>query len=114
MQDLGAEVGELRGLFEADGLDAQGFGDDARIGGHDAVDVGPDFDGARVQAAADESGSVVRSAASKRGSDAFRVGADEAPQDGRLAGLHQRKHQREQLRFNRHLQAARPCRSASR
>ena len=64
VQDLGAEVGELGGLFKADGLDAQGVGADARIGGHDAVDVGPDFDGAGVEAAADEGGGVV---ASRRG-----------------------------------------------
>ena len=45
MQNLGAEVGQLGRLFKADDLDAQGVGADARIGGHDAVHVGPDLDG---------------------------------------------------------------------
>ena len=45
MQHLGAEVGQFRGLFKADDLDAQRVGADARIGGHDAVHVGPDLDG---------------------------------------------------------------------
>ena len=53
MQDLRAEVGELGSLFKADGLDAQRVGADARVGGHDAVDVGPDLDGSGVEAAAD-------------------------------------------------------------
>ena len=72
VQDLGAEVGELGGLFKADGLHAQRLGDDARIGGHDAVDVGPDLDGAGVQRAADEGGGVVGAAAAERGGDAVR------------------------------------------
>ena len=44
-------------------------GHDARVGGHDAVDVGPDFDGAGVEAAADERGGVVGAAAAERGGD---------------------------------------------
>ena len=47
VQHLGAEVGELGCLFEADGADAERVGADARIGGHDAVHVGPDLDGLR-------------------------------------------------------------------
>ena len=45
MQNFCAEVGQLGGFFKADDLDAQGVGTDARVGGHDAVHVGPDFDG---------------------------------------------------------------------
>ncbi len=71
MQHLGAEVGEFGGLFEADGLHAQGLGHDARVGGHDAVDVGPDLDGAGVESAADERRGVVAAAAAERGGDAL-------------------------------------------
>ena len=45
VQDLGAEVGQLGGFLKADDLDAKRIGADARVGGHDAVHVGPDFDG---------------------------------------------------------------------
>ena len=65
VQHLGAEVGELGGLFEADGPHAQGIGADARVGRHDAVDVGPDLDGFGVEAAADERGGEIRSAAAQ-------------------------------------------------
>ena len=55
VQHLGAEVGELGGFFKADDLDAQCIGADARIAGHDAVDVGPDFDGVGGERAAEQS-----------------------------------------------------------
>ena len=54
MQHLGAEVGQLGGLLKADDLDAQSIGADARIGGHDAVHVGPDLDGLGLERAADQ------------------------------------------------------------
>ncbi len=52
MQHLGAEVGEFGCFFKADDFDAQCVGADARIGGHDAVDVRPYFDGVRGQRSA--------------------------------------------------------------
>src|SRR5208282_1793093 len=52
MQDLGAEVGKFGGFIEADDLDAAGIGTEAWVGGHHAVDVGPDFDARGVQTGA--------------------------------------------------------------
>jgi hypothetical protein len=89
MQHLGAEVGQFRGFFKADHLDSQGIGADARVGGHDAVDVGPDFDGFGVQRAADQRSGKVRAAAAERGGDAGLVRADEAAHDRHAAGLHE-------------------------
>ena len=53
-------------------------GDDARIGGEHAVDVGPDLDLAARQAGAEERRGVVRPAAAQRRRDAVARGADEA------------------------------------
>src|SRR5262249_43435488 len=50
MQDLGAEVGEFGSFVEADHLDAAGVGAEPGVGGHHAVDIGPDFDAGRVKA----------------------------------------------------------------
>ena len=44
VQHLGSEAGQLGGLMEADLGDALGLGTDARIGGENAADVGPDLD----------------------------------------------------------------------
>ncbi len=92
VQNLGAEVGEFGGFLEADGFDAQGLGHDARVGGHNAVDVGPDFDGAGVQASSDEGGGVVAAAAPEGGGDAGFVGPDEAAEHGSLAGFDEGQH----------------------
>ena len=85
MQNLGAEVGQLGGLFKADDLDAQGIGTDAGIGGHDAVHVGPDFDGLGGERAADERAGKVGAAAAEGGGDAGLVGGDEAAHHRHLA-----------------------------
>ena len=66
MEDLGAEVGELGGLLEADAADAKSVRTDAWVGGHNAVDIGPDLDGAGVQPAAHERAGVIRAAPAKR------------------------------------------------
>src|SRR6185437_12443331 len=44
MQYLGAEVGQFGGFFKADHLHTERIRANARIGGHDAVHVRPDFD----------------------------------------------------------------------
>ena len=85
VQDLCAEVGQFGGLFKADGLDAVGVGDDARIGGEDAVHVGPDFDGLGLEGAADQRAGEVGAAAAQGGGDAGFVGGDEAAHDRHLA-----------------------------
>ncbi len=45
MQHLGAEVRKLRRLFKADRLDPQRLRHNARIGRHNAIHIGPDFNG---------------------------------------------------------------------
>src|ERR1035437_2506042 len=85
VQDLGAEVGQLGGFLEADDLDAEGLGADAGVGGHDAVDVGPDFDGLGLERAADKGAGEVGAAAAEGGGDAGQVGGDEAGHDRHLA-----------------------------
>jgi hypothetical protein len=85
MQHLGAEVGQLGGLFKADDLDAQRVGADAGVGGHDAVHVGPDLDGLGGERAADEGAGEVGAAAAQGGGDAGLVGGDEAAHDRHLS-----------------------------
>ena len=85
VQNLGAEVGQFGCFFKADDLDAQRIGADARVGGHDAVHVGPDFDGLGRERAADERAGEVGAAAAEGGGDAGLVGGDEAAHDGDLA-----------------------------
>ena len=64
VQHLGAEVGELGGFGEGDGLDAVAAGQDGRVGGEHAVHVGPDLDLFGADARADDGGGEV---ASRRG-----------------------------------------------
>src|SRR5205807_1075791 len=78
VHDAGADAGQLEHLVVADGVDLARLGDDARVGGVDAVHVGVDFaadlavagggvvlhdggegDGRRVRAAAAQGGDVV-------------------------------------------------------
>ncbi len=84
MQNLGAKVGEFGRFFKADDLDAQRLRTDAGVAGHDAVDVGPDFDGSGRKRAADECAGEVGTAAAEGGGDAGFVGGDEAAHDRNL------------------------------
>ena len=70
VEDLGTVSGHFQGFFLGKGAQAVGLGDDARVGGEEAVDVRVDFahvgvegggegDGGRVGAAAAEGGHVV-------------------------------------------------------
>ncbi len=87
MQDAAAEVGELGGLVEAHGGDAARGADDARVGGHDAVGVGPDLDLLGGERGADQGRREVAAvAAHGRDLAALRL-ADEARDDGHDAGL---------------------------
>ena len=92
VEDLGAKVGEFGGFLEGDGLDAEGVGADAGVGGHDAVDVGPDFDGTGVEASTDEGGGVVGASSAQGGGDWCGAvfpweSPDEAAHDGGAAGF---------------------------
>ena len=70
VEDFGAVRSHFQGFFLGEGAQAVGLGDDARVGGEEAVDVRVDFahvgvegggegDGGRVGAAAAEGGHVV-------------------------------------------------------
>ena len=89
VQDLGAEVGEFGGFFEADDLDAVGIGTEVRVGGLHAVDVGPDLDGVGVEAGADKGGGEIGATAADGGGDAIRRAADEAAEHRHCAGFDQ-------------------------
>ena len=82
MEDFGAEVGEFGGFVVGDFGDGLGFRDEARVGGFDAVDVGPDDGFGGIERGAEDCGGVVGAAAAERGLDAFGGGCDEAGDDG--------------------------------
>ena len=81
VQNLGAEVGQLGGFGEGDGLDAMAAGKNGRIGGEHAVDVGPDLDLFGVDAGAGNGCGEIGAAAAERGGDAVLGGSDEAAHD---------------------------------
>ena len=64
MQHLGAEISQLGGFGEGDGLDAMAAGQDGGVGGEHAVHVGPDLDLFGADARAHDGG---REIASRRG-----------------------------------------------
>src|SRR5882762_6283357 len=74
MQDLSAIISQLAGLLEAQGPYRLGRSDDSRIGGHDAVRVGPYLDLLRPQGGAEYRRRIVASVAAERG-DIARFGA---------------------------------------
>ena len=78
IHDLGAEVRHLHQLVVGHRRDREGAADDARVGAHDAVDVGPDLDRGRVERGADQRGGVVGAAAAERRGFAGLGGGDEA------------------------------------
>ena len=59
-------------------LDAAGVGTKTRVGGHHAIDVGPDFDALGVQAGAENGGGKIGPAAPDGGGDAGAIGSDES------------------------------------
>ena len=67
MQNFGAEVGHLRGFSKGNAFYAVAAGDDARVGGEHAVDVGPDLNFFGVDAGPDDGGRVVGAAAAQSG-----------------------------------------------
>ena len=76
---LGAEVTQLRSLHIAQLVDGVGSRDDARIGSHEAVHVGPYLQRVGVESGCDDGGRIVRPAPSQVGHVACRhVGGNEA------------------------------------
>ena len=83
VDDLRAEVAEFRGLGVGEFVDGIGVGNDARVGGHEAVHVGPDFKSFGIERSGEEGGGIVRTAAAEVGGHAgSAVGRDEAAHDG--------------------------------
>jgi hypothetical protein len=60
VEDLGAEERQLGGLGERHRAHLLRAGHDPRIGGHDAVDVGPDLDLLRAERGAEDRGGESR------------------------------------------------------
>ena len=81
MEHLGAGIGQLGYLAIGEFLDGGGVRDDARIGGHHPVHVGPDPDLVGGQGRADQRGGVVAAAAAQGGGDPGVRGAEETGHD---------------------------------
>ncbi len=90
MQHLGAVERQLGRFDVGDLRDGARVGDDARIGGQDAADVGPDLHFVGVERRAQNGGRVVGTAAPQRGADAGFRRADEAGHHRHDAAAEQR------------------------
>ncbi|CDB12074.1 unknown [Bacteroides sp. CAG:633] len=76
---LGTEVTKFGSFHVAQLLDGVGSGDDTRIGGHEAVHIGPDFQTVGIERSGHNGCRVVRTSAAQVGHDARRlVGSNEA------------------------------------
>ena len=87
VEDLGAVGGHLEGLLAGDGLDAAGGGDDARVRGEQAVNVGVDLADVGVEGGGQRDGGGVGAAASQGGDVLDLVDALESGDDGDGAHL---------------------------
>ena len=73
-----AEVAQFGGFVVRKFVDREGGGDDAGIGGHETVDIGPDFEHFGTEGGGKNGGRVVRTAATEvGGAAAFDIGRDE-------------------------------------
>lgn len=91
MEDLSSEVGEFGSFAIGDFRNGAGGGHQARIGGEQAIDVGPDDDFAGVECGADDGGGVIGTAATESGERAIGGGANETGDDRNDAALQKRK-----------------------
>ena len=87
VEDLGAVGGQLQGLLAGEGLDALGGGDDAGVGGEQAVDIGVDLADVGVEGGGQGDRGRVGAAAPQGGGVLDLVDALEAGDDGDRAGL---------------------------
>src|SRR5579883_2360144 len=81
VQHFGAVVRELGGFRVSDLIEDGGIGDQSRIGGHNAVDIGPDPKLARIQAGGKNGCRKVGAAASQSSRAAIGRGAVESGDD---------------------------------
>src|SRR5215470_8814354 len=93
VQDFGSEARQFGGFVEGHHGNAAGFRAEARIGGHDAVDIGPDFDAAGVESGANDGSAVIGATTTERGGHAVASGSEKAAQHRDSALLDQRAHQ---------------------
>ena len=87
VEDLGAVRGHFQGFFLGEGAQAVGFGDDARVGGEEPVDVGVDFAHVGVEGCGEGDGGRVGAAAAERGHVVVFGDALESGDDGDLTVL---------------------------
>ena len=88
---LRAEVAQLHRLFEAQSVDDIGIADDARVGCHETVDVGPDFEHRGIEGRGENRRRIVRtSSAEVRSVPARQIARDEAGHDHRVRHLPER------------------------
>jgi hypothetical protein len=81
VEHLGAEVRQLEGLFEAQRRQHARRRRDPRVGGRDAVDVGPDLEQPRVERLGEQGGGVVGAAAAEAHRLPLRIAAVETRQE---------------------------------
>ena len=78
IDDLRSEVAQFGGFVVRKFVDREGSGDDAGIGGHETVDIGPDFEHFGTEGGGKNGRSVVRTAATEiGGATALDIGRDE-------------------------------------
>lgn len=82
IEDFGTEVTELHGFGEGELVDEVGGVDDFGVGGHEAIDVGPYFEGVGVKSSGEDGGGVIGATASEVGDLVIGIGGDEAGDDG--------------------------------
>ena len=80
---LRSEVAQFGGFVVRKFVDREGSGDDAGIGGHEPVDIGPDFEHFGTEGGGKNGRSVVRTAATEVGGAAvLDIGRDETAHHG--------------------------------
>src|SRR5690606_34076894 len=89
LHDLGARPGELHEFVVGDFLQLPGGGDDARVGGVDAVHIGEDLAEIRLEGGGEGDGGKVGPAAAEGGDLALGGLALEAGDDDDVAGVEQ-------------------------
>ena len=87
VEDLGAVRGHFQGFFLGEGAQAVGLGDDARVGGEEAVDVRVDFAHVGVEGRGEGDGGRVGTSAAQRRHVVVLGDALEAGDNGDLAVL---------------------------
>ena len=97
MHGLGAELAHLDRFGEGDGVEQLGAGNDARVGGHQAIHIRPDPTFLGLERGTDDAACVVAPAAPQGGRHAMLRGGDESGDDDGLAPIQVRLEIRPEL-----------------